>query len=228
MRTLCYPLYETFAQGGDRPIWPPNLQQPCTAPRLSKHKTGETPLNIPEYSGITQLHRCSSIDADMEALTAVGLASNIVQFIGFAREVVSTNRSISRNADGALVEHLEIDAVAQQLQTLSERLTVRPTEKKSKHSEQDGKPSAPPGPLSKEEQELEQLCGGCRAVSRLLIEKINSLKANTRIPGKAGKKWVNFRQALKSVLAADEIEDLGTRLDRYQTAINTTLLVNLR
>ncbi|KAF2687110.1 hypothetical protein K458DRAFT_415381 [Lentithecium fluviatile CBS 122367] len=65
-------------------------------------------------------------------------------------------------------------------------------------------------------------------VARLLMSKIMCLKVNTNIPGKARKKWVNFRQALNSVLAAEEIEDLGARLDRYQTAINTTLLSTLR
>jgi hypothetical protein len=156
----------------------------------------------------------------MEAVAALGLASNVVQFLSFARELVSTNRSISRSADGSLVEHLELQAVAGNLQTLSKRLYVPPGKTNRKRLKDPA--------LAKEDEELRHLCEGCRQVAEQLIEKINGLKVETRIPGKVGKRWVNFRQALSSVLAADEIEDLSTRLDRYQHTINTTLLVNLR
>ena len=156
----------------------------------------------------------------MEAVAALGLASNVVQFLAFARELVSTNRSITRSADGTLVEHLELEAVARNLQTLSSRLYVAPATTKRKRLND---PT-----LAKEEEELERLCEGCRHVAGMLTSKIRDLKVETRIPGRAGRKWVNFRQALNSVLAANEIEDLSTRLDRYQQTINTTLLVNLR
>jgi hypothetical protein len=62
----------------------------------------------------------------MEAVAALGLTSNVVHFLSFARELVSTNRSISRSADGSLVEHLELQAVAGNLQTLSKGLYVPP------------------------------------------------------------------------------------------------------
>jgi len=156
----------------------------------------------------------------MDAVAALGLASNVVQFIVFARELISTNRTISRSADGTLVEHLELEAVAGNLQTLSKRLNMSPARPNRKRLDD---PT-----IAKEEEELERLCEGCRQVAGVLVEKIKGLKVDTKIPGKAGRKWVNFRQALNSVLAADAIEDLSMRLGRYQQTINTILLVNLR
>ncbi|KAF2798036.1 hypothetical protein K505DRAFT_372003 [Melanomma pulvis-pyrius CBS 109.77] len=149
----------------------------------------------------------------MEALAAVGLASNVVQFISFAQDLVSTSKQISRNADGALVENLELEAITQNLDRLSSSLLVR-----SSYDSVD----------SKEDQELRELCDGCRHVSGLLIEKLISLKVRPKVSGSAGRQWASFRQALNSVLNAEEITDLEARLDRYQKAINSTLLASLR
>jgi hypothetical protein len=59
----------------------------------------------------------------MEALTAVGLASNVVQFISFTREVISTSRQITGDA-GGLVTNLELEAIAKNLKHLSSQLTI--------------------------------------------------------------------------------------------------------
>ncbi|PVI03015.1 hypothetical protein DM02DRAFT_726796 [Periconia macrospinosa] len=141
----------------------------------------------------------------MEALAAVGLASNIVQFIGFARELVSTSKQISRSADGTLVEILEIEAIAKNLQNLSDNLRVVPAKK-------DGRVMENYTP-SKEEESLKQLCEGCRFVAGLMIEKIKGLTVDTKVSRKAGRK-------LKTSLAKEDMEDLETRLDRYQTTLN--------
>lgn len=156
----------------------------------------------------------------MEALAAVGLASNVVQFISFTRELVTTSKQISRSADGALIQNLEIEAIARNLQSLSDSLIIRPRR-------EDGDSSTyyePP----KEEESLQQLCRGCRYVARLLIEKMKGLQVDSKVSGRASRKWASFRQALNSVLAENDIDDLETRLDRYQTTINTTLLASLR
>lgn len=59
----------------------------------------------------------------MEALAAVGLASNVVQFISFTREVITTGRQISGDA-GGLVTNLELEAIVKNLKNLSLQLTI--------------------------------------------------------------------------------------------------------
>jgi hypothetical protein len=146
----------------------------------------------------------------MEALAAVGLASNVLQFISFAQDLVSTSKQISRNADGALVENLELEAITKNLDHLGSSLLVR-----VRHDDADTK-------------ELRKLCEGCRYISGLLIERLKSLKVNSKLSGTVGQQWASFRQALNSVMNAEEIADLERRLDRYQKAINSALLASLR
>lgn len=149
----------------------------------------------------------------MEALAAVGLASNVIQFISFAQDLVSTSKQISRNADGALVENLELEAITKNLDRLGSSLLVRIS-----HDASD----------TKEDKELRKLCQGCRYVSGLLIEKLNSLKVDLRFSGSVGRQWASFRQALNSVMNAEDIAELEGRLDRYQKGINSALLASLR
>ena len=149
----------------------------------------------------------------MEALAAVGLASNVLQFISFAQDLVSTSKQISRNADGALVENLELEAITKNLDRLGSGLLVR-----VRHDDAD----------TKEDEELRKLCEGCRYISGLLIERLKSLKVNSKLSGTVGRQWASFRQALNSVMNAEEIAELERRLDRYQKAINSALLASLR
>ena len=151
----------------------------------------------------------------MEALTAVGLASNVVQFISFARELVSTTGRISKSADGALIEDLEITATARSLQDMCRDLQAPNLGY--------GSPKT-----SKEDNQLVKLCERCQTIAQLLLETIDSLQVKTKINGRTAKKWASFRQAFNSILAADEIAELESRLDRYQKAIDTTLLMSLR
>jgi hypothetical protein len=59
----------------------------------------------------------------MEALTAVGLASNVVQFISFTREVITTSRQIAGDA-GGLVTNLELEAIAKNFKHLNSQLAI--------------------------------------------------------------------------------------------------------
>ncbi|KAF1953597.1 hypothetical protein CC80DRAFT_507092 [Byssothecium circinans] len=157
----------------------------------------------------------------MEALAAVGLASNIVQFISFTRDLISTTRSISHNVDGELVENTEIETVARTLLNLSGGLDA--SKNPSRRPIEKGKYAG-----SEEEEVLYNLCDKCREISGLLLDKIQSLKVKTVLSGKTEKQWISFRQALSSVLATGKIRDLEMRLDRYQKTIDTCLLTVLR
>src|SRR5690606_22724142 len=78
--------------------------------------------------------------------------------------------------------------------------------------------------LSKSEQELQRLSEGSKEVATELLAALQKLKVSD---GK-NKAWTSFRQALHSVLSAERIDQLSTRLERYQAQINTALLLSLR
>lgn len=152
----------------------------------------------------------------MDPLTALGLASNVVQFISFTRELVDKGREISKSADGALIENLELEAITRNLYDLSRGLMVPPLTKTSRLT---GKPKP-----SKPERELQQLCEGSRDVAATLLNALQSLK----VTGSKHQKWVSFRQALNSVFSQEKIGQLSARLERYHRQINTALLASLR
>ncbi|KAE8446916.1 hypothetical protein EG329_011547 [Mollisiaceae sp. DMI_Dod_QoI] len=77
--------------------------------------------------------------------------------------------------------------------------------------------------VTKTEQQLGELCNGCRDVSKELLIIIQGLKSEG-----SHSKWSSFRQALKSVWNEDKIKALELRLDRYRRQIDTTLLISLR
>lgn len=143
----------------------------------------------------------------MDPLTAVSLASNVIQFVGFAGELISKGKEISRNADGALVENLELEAVTDSLLEMSANLI-----------------SLPGAEPSVSECELLRLCEGSRELAGALLAALQKLKVSNSRP----RAWKSFRQALNSVLSAENIEQLSARLERYQRQIHTALLVSLR
>jgi hypothetical protein len=144
----------------------------------------------------------------LDPLTALGLASNIVQLIQFTSDLVAKGRDIYQSPDGALVENLELEAITKSLQELSLELAL---------------PGGALLHLTKVERQLQQLCGGCRKVTDDLLVVIQKLK--TQSPRK---KWNSFRQALSSLWGEDEIQALSIRLERYRRQIDTTWLLSLR
>ena len=55
----------------------------------------------------------------MEALAAVGLAGNIVQFISFASETLSKSREIYLSASGTTEEYMDLKLISQDLLSFS-------------------------------------------------------------------------------------------------------------
>ena len=152
----------------------------------------------------------------MELLTAVGLASNVVQFISFAGDLISKGKEIARSADGVLLENHEIEAVTQSLHDLSQEL-IAPKNHAQTRSRDSNK-------ISQAEEELLKLCDGARDVAKTLLTALRNLKA----PNIKRTPWTSFRQAFLAVLSADKVDQLSIRLERYRQQINTALLVSLR
>jgi len=58
----------------------------------------------------------------LDALTAVSLASAIIQIVDFSTRVISKCRHIYKDIDGALPEHHKLEIVTQDLTRLSKKL----------------------------------------------------------------------------------------------------------
>jgi len=168
----------------------------------------------------------------MDPLTALGLASNIVQFVDFASKLISQSHEIYQSADGALEDNLALEHVAKNLSRLGGELKSKRADIKTgrealarerEWAKKDGRVISSPEKVTAAGKQLQQLSKECSAVSNELLQELEKLK----IKG-PHKRWESFRQALNSVWSQEKIRALETRLEGIRKQLDTTLLVCLR
>lgn len=152
----------------------------------------------------------------MEALAAVSLASNILQFVEFAGKLVSRSTEIYHSADGRLNTYTVLEEAAENLTDLSRRLREESVGSSSLGA-------AKTDNLA--ERQLLQLCKESREITTEIVENINKVKANA---GAGSKALQSVAQAIRCVWNEREIKDLETRLQNIRQQINTALLFSLR
>ena len=138
----------------------------------------------------------------MEALAAVSLAANILQFLDFTRDTISKSRQIRAFISGALKEYADLEDLTTHLKNLSGRLQS----------------SSEPVDLV-----LEQLCSKCVEVAEELLEALESLRVkgeNTR--------FQSLRKALKVLWGREKLRILEERLAGFRHELNLHITVELR
>ncbi|OCL07889.1 hypothetical protein AOQ84DRAFT_222459 [Glonium stellatum] len=149
----------------------------------------------------------------MDPLSALGLASNIVQLVQFVGVVISDSHELYSSIDGALQRNSALEEVARNLVEMnSEIMRTQKSLPNLLH-------------LSPGERQLKSLCDECDSVSKELCTKLNALKVSGRA---RYKKWDSFRLALKSMWNEGEVRSLEKRLEGIRTRLNTSLLICLR
>ena len=130
----------------------------------------------------------------MEALAAVGLAGNILQFLDFTHDTISKSRQIRTSISGTLKEHADLKGLTADLKDLSGRLQTSS------------------GPV---DLVLEQLCSRCREVADELLEVLESL----RVKGKHTR-FQSLRKALKVLWGKEKLRILEERLAGFRHELN--------
>ncbi|KAL2370823.1 hypothetical protein RJ035_002289 [Blastomyces gilchristii] len=143
----------------------------------------------------------------MDPIGAVSLAATVVQLLDFGIRLVSKAHDIYTSAEGAEVHNIELDAIAQNLMSLNRRLQNR-SRKVCAYA------------VSEDEKALESLTVHCNQIGEELIEALQAAKVEG-----THKHWKSVRQALKSTLGRDNIQELYNRLKQYREQIVVVLLV---
>jgi len=154
--------------------------------------------------------------AQMEALAALGLASNVTQFISFAFELISTSLEINDSVSGCADELSSLEAVYRRLDDLSAGL-------------QSGPVSISPGPatLRNSTSTIKSLSRECQDDCTKLLEIIDNLKT-TAVGWRGPKFWRSFRSALRTALKKGEIAKLEERLKRSQATLTLQICIVVR
>lgn len=174
----------------------------------------------------------------LDPLTALGVAGNIVQFVDFTVKLMSKSHELYKSTDGALVGNKDLEAIAANLNRLTERLRtdmnrhLLPPVKviklrddvSSKYAERERALKLQDyTPENRAEIELGEINAKCGDVAGDLISILRMFK----VEGK-NNKWKSFRMALKTVWDEDQIQNAVSRLIECRKALDTELLISLR
>ena len=139
----------------------------------------------------------------LETLAALGVASNIVQFIEFGCRLFSESRELYKSSKTLVAEHVELEAIASSLTRLSDNLLLT-----------HGYNQLPP-----DGSDLIALAQSCKEIANELLTALDQLKAK----GSRGK-WKCFRIALTKVWKSDMISNISRRLHLASGQLTTCLI----
>jgi len=137
----------------------------------------------------------------LDVWTALGLASNIVQFVDFTSKLVSGSREIFNSRDGVSDRTRALQAIATDLSHLTGDLTISTSRGTTFVGEM-----------------LRGLAFECQNVAAELQKALSSLQTKDKT------RWKSFLIALQEVWRRDEIARMTGRLDALQRELNTHLL----
>ncbi|KAL4786839.1 hypothetical protein BJX76DRAFT_365056 [Aspergillus varians] len=140
----------------------------------------------------------------MDPLSAIGLASNILEFVEFGVQLCKGIHEVANSVTGLTAENEHINVSATDLKKLADELS---TDLKGN---------------SKQEAELVKLSGHCRDLSAELMNILSKLKAK-----KGDRLWSNVRAAWKSTVKGKKIVLIEKRLENYRAQIVMRLNVLL-
>jgi hypothetical protein len=147
----------------------------------------------------------------LDPLSALGLASNVVQFVDFSWKLLSSGNTIYHSKNGALLENQEVEMIADDMSQLTHRLhkSLVLTRKSAL--------------LTEAEKELMSLSQACEAVAKELLAALDKLK----IKGKRHR-WNSFLGALMTVWTEDKVAAIRRRLEEFRSQLDTHVLMSLR
>jgi hypothetical protein len=141
----------------------------------------------------------------MEGLTALGLASNIVQFIDFSSKIIKGAKEIYDSGTGTVPATEGLEDVAKEMQSLSLRLDPPST-----------------GHQNEDERAFRRLAAECRILCTQLLDLIDSVK-----PSDPKSKRQSIIAAIRGTWSEKERTELERRLDscRNQLELQLTFLM---
>ncbi|KAI9709467.1 MAG: hypothetical protein M1820_003227 [Bogoriella megaspora] len=144
----------------------------------------------------------------LDPFSALGLASNIIQFVEFGTRVVSKSVEQYKSAVGASEDLLNSEAVARHLRQLTQGLEGR-------------------FPESNDEVGLQKLALSCREVAKELLGMVEDLKVDHKLQG-TKRQMQSLRQAFRAVGKEDRIEKLERSMNVFRSEITLHVVMLTR
>ena len=128
----------------------------------------------------------------MDPFTALGLASNVIQFVDFVWNLITETRRIVKSGDGLKGDHRVLEAIVADMQQYVDAIS----------------PSANSSP------QLRKLSKECSSIAAELLSALATLKLK-------GQKthWESFLTALKQIWKQSKIDKLSNQLFKAQAQV---------
>ena len=142
----------------------------------------------------------------MEALAAIGLASNIASFLDFTCKLLAGAKTIYNSTSGLSEDSDALDGIVTEMRRLGAELL-------DEH-----------GPVSRNSSPgLARLAAECEKTGKELSDALQDLKVKSR-----NRKWGSFQAALREVWKDTRITKLQNRLDSLRAQMVASLLNDMR
>ncbi|KAK4697415.1 hypothetical protein P7C71_g658, partial [Lecanoromycetidae sp. Uapishka_2] len=139
----------------------------------------------------------------LDPLTALGLASSIIQVVDFGRKLVSQTQETYYTANGATKENVTVGEIAKDINVLNRSLKEKKISLEAPHAD---------------DVALEDLVTS----SQKIAEDLLGLLATLEVP-KDATTWKRFQKAFKSTQKAREVREIESRLNKIQRQIDSRL-----
>lgn len=142
----------------------------------------------------------------MDPVSAIGLASSVLTFVEFAWNLVGGATEIYRSVDGTLNENARLDDVQDDLDYLSDLLSVQPVCK------------------TRSERKTARVAQECHADSKTLqtlLKEIAGPRNNRAV-------WRSLKASWMSIRSRKDVAELKTRLQEYRSEILLQVTLLLR
>lgn len=146
----------------------------------------------------------------MDPLSALGLASNVVQLVSFSSSLITGTLELYTSVDGAKKVNRELEVLTEDLT----HICAKSTDPQNKIFGRNASDS---------EIALVTLFRSCHDLGQELLQVLQSLKVKD-----PRHKWTTFRQALRSAWKESKIHEYEKRLGQYRSQITTHLITILR
>jgi hypothetical protein len=146
----------------------------------------------------------------MEPLSALSIATAVVQFLDFAGSILSSTYKIYTSSPGDLGQNNDVRSITKSLIDLNTKLEADlnyPT----------------PGRLSSQDKYISQLGRECNEIGNRLVLALERIQAQQK-----NGLWGSFRLALATVWSRGDIESLQQTMSNYRQQISMHILVALR
>lgn len=151
----------------------------------------------------------------LDPLTAIGLASAIVQFVACGCKVIGIASEMYKSADGALKDNAELEDWTTKIDILSDRILLPSTV------------TASGGEIADDEKALSELASTSKVAAGELLSLLQDLRS---VRSGSQKRWESLRKAVsaQSPWNKDKIQRLESKLKGLQEEISHRLVVMIR